>query len=61
MYDFHYNFMVTSFDVKLLFTDTGSLCYEVSGEGIYENIFEHKDLFDLSNFDKDLKFFDNSK
>ena len=53
--------MVTNFDVKLLFTNTGSLCYEVSGEGIYENIFEHKDLFDLSNFDKDLKFFDNTK
>ena len=29
MYNFHYNFMITKFNTRLLFTDTGSLCYEL--------------------------------
>ena len=29
MYDFHYSFIKTHFDVELLFTDTGSLTYEI--------------------------------
>ena len=29
MYDFHYNFIRVNFDVKLLFTDTDSLTYEI--------------------------------
>ena len=29
MYDFHYNFVKKNFDAKLLFTDAGSLTYEI--------------------------------
>ena len=29
MYSFHYNFMIRKFNTRLLFTDTGSLCYEL--------------------------------
>ena len=29
MYDFHYNFIKKNFDAELLFTDTGSLTYEI--------------------------------
>ena len=29
MYDFHYNFVKNHFDAELLFTDTGSLAYEI--------------------------------
>ena len=29
MYNFHYNFMITKFNTRLLFTDTDSLCYEL--------------------------------
>ena len=29
MYDFHYNFIRKHFDAELLFTDTGSLPYEI--------------------------------
>ena len=29
MHNFHYNFMISKFNTKLLFTDTDSLCYEI--------------------------------
>ena len=32
IYKFHYNFMIKKFNTKLLFTDTKSLCYEISGK-----------------------------
>ena len=36
MYDFHYNFIKTNFNAKLLFTDTDSLTYEMKSENVYE-------------------------
>ena len=47
---------------KLLFSDTDSLCFETE-ENVYEIMLEHKELFDLSNFSKDSKYFcyDNKK
>ena len=54
MYDFHYNFIKKNFDAELLFTDTGSLTYEIKSEDVYE------DLFDFSNYPKDSKFFDET-
>ena len=44
-------------DVKLLFTDTGSLTYEIKSEGVCECFYKDKHLFALSNYPKD-KFFD---
>ena len=44
-------------DAKLLFTDTGSLTYEIKSEGVYECFYKDKHLFALSNYPKD-KFFD---
>ena len=58
MYDFHHNFIKKTFNAKLLFTDTDSLTYEIKSEDVYEEFFKHKHLFDLSNYRKDLKFFD---
>ena len=43
-------------DAKLLFTDTGSLTYEIKSEGVYECFYKDKHLFALSNYPKD-KFF----
>ena len=60
MYDFHYNFIKNNFDAKLLFTDTGSLTYEIKSENVYEEFFKQKNLFDFSNYSKDLKFFDET-
>ena len=43
-----------------MFTDTDSLTYEVKSENAYEEFFKWKDLFDLSNYLKDSKFFDDA-
>ena len=57
MYDFHYNFIKKQ-NTDLLFTDTGSLTYEIKLEDVYEEFFTDKHLFALSNYPKDLKFSD---
>ena len=49
------------FDGKLLFADTDSLTYKIKSEDIYKELFKHKHLFDLSNYSKDSKFFDETK
>ena len=48
LYDFHYNFIKKRFDAELLFTDTDS----------FQKMFV-KNLFDLSYYSKDSKFFDS--
>ena len=60
IYDFHYNFIKKNFDAELLVTDTDSLAYEIKPENVYEEFFKWKDLFDFSNYSKDLKFFDET-
>jgi hypothetical protein len=53
MYDFHYNFMLKKYGykrVKLLFTDTDSLCYGVQTEDFYADMLVHKDKFDMSEY-----------
>ena len=60
MYDFHYNFIKKNFDVKLLFTDTDSLTYEIKSENVYVEVFKWKDLFGFSKYPKDSKFFDET-
>ena len=47
-------------DVKLLFTDTDSLVYEIRGSNVYEQGF--KELFDFSGYDKDsVYYYDSNK
>ena len=50
-------------NIKLLFTDTDSLCYHIKKQDIFEIIKENKDEFDLSNYPKDHELYDpkNSK
>ena len=60
MYYFHYNFIKKNFDAELLFTDTDSLTDEIKSENGYENFFKWKNLFDFSNYSKDLTFFDET-
>ena len=53
MYQFHYGYVLKTFDdVKLLFTDTGSLVYGIKGGNVYEQCFKDKHLFDLVDIQK---------
>ena len=61
MYQFHYDYVLKIFDnVKLLFTDTDSLVYEIVNGNVYEQCFKGKDLFDFSEYSKDSIYFDES-
>ena len=58
-YDVHYNFIKKHFDTEFLFTDTDILTYEIRSEYVCEDFFKYKHLFDLINFSKDSKFYDD--
>ncbi|HRP37489.1 MAG TPA: hypothetical protein PLS50_06815, partial [Candidatus Dojkabacteria bacterium] len=60
MYDFHYNTMKPKYgeNLKLLFTDTDSLCYEVKTDDIYKDMKTMKNLFDFSEYPQDHPLFD---
>ena len=53
MYEFHYNYIKRKFGPNLLVTDTNSLVYEIETNDVYEDFYEEKDLFDLSDYSKD--------
>ena len=64
MFDFHYNYIVKEYDnYKLLFSDTDSFCYHLETKNIYEDMYNDRHLFDLSNYSKHSKYFseDNKK
>ena len=58
MYEFHYKYIKSKFDAKLLLTDTDSLVYEIKTEDVYEDFYQDKNLFDFSDYPLNLKFFD---
>ena len=58
MYEFHYKYIKSKFDAKLLFTDTDSLVYEIKTEDVYEDFYQDKNLFDFSDYPLNSKFFD---
>ena len=58
LYDFHYNFIKKKFDAELLFTDTGSLTYEIKREDVYVKFFKDKHLFVFSEYQS--KVFDST-
>ena len=49
MYEFHYNYIKSKFDAKLLFTDTESLVYEIKTEDLYKDFYQDKNLFNFSD------------
>ena len=58
MYEFHYEYIKSKLNAKLLFTDTDSLVYEIKTKGVYEDFYEDKNLFDFSDYPPSSKFFD---
>ena len=55
MYDFHYNYIKKKYGqcAQLLFTDSDSLCYNISTENIYEDMTRDKHLFDTAEDDQE--------
>ena len=60
MYKFHYDYVLKTFDLKLLSTDTDSLVYEIKGGNVYEQCFKDKELFDFSGYDKNSVYYCNT-
>ena len=58
MYEFHYKYIKSKFDAKLLFTDTDSLVYEIKIRDVYEDFYQDKNLFEFSDYPLHSKFFD---
>ena len=50
MYEFHYKYIKSKFDAKLLFTNKDSLVYEIKTEDVYEDLYEDKNYFDFSDY-----------
>ncbi|GBO14457.1 hypothetical protein AVEN_255570-1 [Araneus ventricosus] len=55
MYDFHYNVIMTKYGDKarLLFTDTDSLCYEITTGDLNKDLESMKQYFDFSDYPRD--------
>jgi len=62
MYDFHYNYIKDRYKkkVKMLFTDTDSLTYEIEAEDVYKDFWKDKNKFDKSGYSEDSPFFDKT-
>ena len=46
MHEFHYKYIKSKSDAKLLFTDTESLVYEIKTEDVYKDFYGDKNLLD---------------
>ena len=62
MYEFHYDYIENTYDnkAKLLFTDTGSLIYEIKTDDVYEDFSSNKEIFNFSNYSTKSKCYDDS-
>ena len=57
MYDFHHNYMLNKYNIKLMFTDTDSLFHEIKTDDVYKDLFQDKKIFDNSDYPKNSEFF----
>ena len=55
----HYDYVLKTFNAKLLFTDTDSLVYEIKDGNVYDQCFKYKHLFDFSEYPKDSVCYDS--
>ena len=59
MYQFHYDYVLKTFNsAKLLFTDSDRLVYEIKDNNVYDQCFKDKQLFDFSEYPKDSVYYD---
>ena len=59
MYDFHYNIIKKQYGekVKLLFTDTDSLCYEIETENVHDDMCKNKVLYDFNDYSDNHEYY----
>ena len=57
-YEFYYKYIKRKYNAKLLFTDTGSLVYDIKTDDVCKNFYEDKNLFDFIDYPWDWKCFD---
>ena len=62
MYNFYYNVLKKQYGdkIKLLFTDTDSLCFQVETEDYYKDVEKYKEYYDLSGYDKSHFLYDKT-
>ena len=62
-YEFHYNSIKNKYgnNSRPLFTDTGSLIYDIKTEDVYEDFSKDRDIFDFSNYSIKSKYYDSNK
>ena len=58
MYKCHYKYIKIKQNANLLFTDSDILAYETERDKVYEDFYEHKNLFDFMDYSKGSKCFD---
>ena len=56
MFEFHYKYIKSKYNAKLLFIDTDSLVYDV-----YEDFYGDEHLFDFNDYPQESKIFDSFK
>ena len=54
-----YDYVLKTFNSKLLFTDTDSLVYEIKDGNVYDQCFKDRHLFDFSGYPKDSVYYDS--
>ena len=62
MYNFYYDDIKTKYgkNSTLLFTDAGSLLYEIQTENIYEDFSKNKVMLNFSSYSANSKYYDDS-
>ena len=61
MYQFHYDYIKKSGNkLRLLFSGSDSLIYEIETENVYEDFSKNKKLFDFNNYSAQSKCYDDS-
>ena len=60
MYKFHYDYVLKTFNARLLFTDTDSLVYEIKDKHVYQQCFKDRHLFDFSGYSSGSDCYDSS-
>ena len=62
MYDFHYNTMKPKYgdNIELLMTDTDSFVYKIKTDDFYQDMYNSKEYYDMSEYPKQSDFYDDS-